>query len=287
MSAAGVVALAAGDSRLLVCPEIGGAIARYAWRDTEVLRPASDEAIGDRSVRLMGCYPLVPYSNRIGHARLAFAGRHEALRPNFPPEPHAIHGVGWQRPWTVRSHGAADLALHLEHAPDADWPVAFALASRSLRVRLEIRKAGARTMPVGLGFHPWFPARARLQAEWRGVWTGTGKLPTEHGPVPPEWDFRAPRPAGRWVVDRCFTGWARRAVLDYDTHRVVLAASEALDHIVCFAPGHGRDFLALEPVSHAIDAFALADAGRRDTGMRVLAPGESFEASMTVAVEAP
>jgi len=126
VSAAGVVALAAGDSRLLVCPEIGGAIARYAWRDTEVLRPAPDEAIGDRSVHRMGCYPLVPYSNRIGHARLAFAERHEALRPNFPPEPHASHGVGWQRLWPVRSRGAAGLGLSLGHAPRPAQPLPIA-----------------------------------------------------------------------------------------------------------------------------------------------------------------
>jgi aldose 1-epimerase len=295
VSPAELVTLAAGDSRLLVYPGIGGAIARYTWRGTDVLRPAPDEAIRDRRVRQMGCYPLVPYSNRIGHGRLAFAAQLFTLRPNFPPEPHAIHGLGWQRPWTVRSQGPATVALHLQHAPDADWPFAFEatesfeLASRSLRAAIGIRNADTRAMPAGLGFHPYFPARsrARLQAEWQGVWTGAGELPTGHGPVPPQWDFRAPRPAGPWVVDHCFTGWARRAVLDYGTHRVVLTASEPLERIVCFAPGDGRDFIALEPVSHAPDAFALAAAGRSDTGMRVLAPGESFEASMAVAVEAP
>ena len=76
-------------------------------------------------------------------------------------------------------------------------------------------------------------------------------------------------------------------MLDYGTHRVVLAAGPGLEHIVCFAPGDGRDFLALEPVSHASDAARLRAAGRGDNGLRVLKPGEALEATMTISVEAP
>jgi aldose 1-epimerase len=47
-----------------------------------------------------------------------------------------------------------------------------------------------------------------------------------------------------------------------------------------FTPA-GEDFLCVEPVSHCTDAFNMAAAGATDTGSRVLAPGERFEARVT------
>ena len=49
-----------------------------------------------------------------------------------------------------------------------------------------------------------------------------------------------------------------------------------------FTPA-GEDFLCVEPVSHGTDAFNLAAAGAADTGIRVLAPGETFEAQVNFA----
>ena len=59
-------------------------------------------------------------------------------------------------------------------------------------------------------------------------------------------------------------------------------ASEACRQIVVFAPNDGRNFIALEPVTNINNAFALAAKGVADTGVRMLASGESFEISMTI-----
>jgi aldose 1-epimerase len=45
-----------------------------------------------------------------------------------------------------------------------------------------------------------------------------------------------------------------------------------------------RDYLAVEPVTHMTDAFNRADAGQRDTGTRVLAPGATFSCTMRLSV---
>lgn len=289
----GVVELVAGASRLLVCPGIGGSIARFSWREEDILRPASDAAIAEGMVRQMGCYPLVPYSNRIEGARLPLGGEVYPLRPNFPPEPHAIHGVGWQRAWTVEKHTDTQLQLELAHEPDAHWPFRFearqvlTLGEGRLTAGLALKNTDARTMPAGLGFHPYFPLEpgVALEAAWDGAWrTGADSLPTEWEPLAAETDFRQARPVGTWTVDRCFTGWGRLARLDYPGRRVMLSASAALDRMVCFVPGGGRNFIALEPVSHVNNAFALAARGVKDTGMRVLAQGETMQVSMTIAV---
>ena len=61
------------------------------------MRPAE----GSGNVRTHAGFPLVPYSGRIDHGRFTFQGREYRVPPNFPPEPHAIHGEGWMQAWTV------------------------------------------------------------------------------------------------------------------------------------------------------------------------------------------
>jgi galactose mutarotase-like enzyme len=97
-----IIELAAHDATLQIAPELGGAIASFVVRGRPMLRPTPDAALDERDVRRTACYPLVPYSNRIRNAKLRFAGRDFVLARNFGTHPHAIHGVGWQRPWPKR-----------------------------------------------------------------------------------------------------------------------------------------------------------------------------------------
>ena len=288
-----IIKLQSADSEVLLCPEIGGAVARFTWRGIDILRRAPDSAIAQRLVRQMGSYPLMPYSNRIGHGKLIVGDQTFPLRANFPPEPHAIHGFGWQREWRVAKRGSDAVELHLQHATDVDWPFAceatqlLRLAANALTMRLSVKNTDKRAMPVGLGFHPFFPLtlETHLQADWKGMWKmDADSLPTDLVTIAPEADYSQLRPASNWTVNNCFTGWNRRAVLDCPTHRMQIDASEACRQIVVFAPNDGRNFIALEPVTNINNAFALAAKGVADTGVRMLVTGESFEISMTIAV---
>jgi aldose 1-epimerase len=58
-----------------------------------------------------------------------------------------------------------------------------------------------------------------------------------------------------------------------------MTVDPALSTLVIFSPPE-RSFFCVEPVSHCIDAFNLAAKGMGDTGMRVLASGESWEATV-------
>ncbi|MEO8102671.1 MAG: aldose 1-epimerase, partial [Betaproteobacteria bacterium] len=239
------------DCRVTICPGIGGSIARFTWRGRPILRDAADTALDERAVRQMGCYPLVPYSNRIGNGRLVIGDVTHQLRANTPAEAHALHGFGWQREWQVSAHTANAAELLLHHAPDADWPFAcaarqhFRLQDDMLAVRLAVSNTGVAPMPAGLGFHPYFPVEpdTRLQTDWTGMWAmGADSLPTECVAPPPAADFSRSRVIDGWRIDNCFTGWSRRALLDYPTHRVHLSAGAACGQVVCFLPGDGRRF---------------------------------------------
>ncbi|MBL8521245.1 MAG: aldose 1-epimerase [Betaproteobacteria bacterium] len=288
-----LVQLTHGKYAATIAPGIGGALVRLKYGELDILRPTPDKAIEENLVRQMASYPLVPYSNRIVNAKLKFAGREHALRPNFGTEPHAIHGVGWQRAWQPTRASSTQLQLVLNHEPDADWPFhcvahqRFDLTADALRVELALTNSGSVPMPAGLGFHPFFPRTGdtTLETRWQGLWTmSEAKVPIEHRAIPSDADFSKALPIGAWRIDNCFTGWSGKATLGYATHRTELTASGGFGHCVCFVPTDNRPFIALEPVSHIIDAFNLAARGVQDTGMRVLKPGETWAESMTLRV---
>ena len=296
-----VVALAAGNARVEVDAAVGGALASFTLGGIDVLRPTP---VGARDVRLHASYPLVPYSNRIAAARLDFAGRTHTLARNFGDHPHAIHGVGWQRPWTVATLDASSALLTLGHEPSGAaalaWPWAFRAtqsislhanpdrAAAALALKLTIANAGKAAFPFGLGWHPYFVRgpRTRLRFRADGAWeTDATRLPTVHAAVPPSWRFDPAREPGSGAIDNVFTGWDGEATLDdADRHiAITVRADRAAGFLVVYAP-ESKDFLALEPVTHMTDAFNRAARGERGTGTRVLRPGGEFSCTMQIGV---
>jgi len=295
-----VVALAAAAARVEIAPATGGAIASFTLDGQHVLRPtppASDD------VRGHACWPLVPYSNRIADARFTFAGRACALARNFGEHPHSIHGVGWQRPWTVAVRDATRARLVLDHRADGDaamraWPWPFRAAqSFSLRatgreavltVRLTLINPGREPFPFGLGFHPFFARTPATRLAFRagGVWsTDATMLPTKLEPALREGSFETARAVGAATIDNVFTVWDGRATLRDESRRLdmALTADRAATFLVVYAPARG-DAIALEPATHMTDAFNRAARGERDTGTRTLRPGAAFSCTMEIAV---
>ena len=96
-----ILELTDGSAAVRIAPAMGCAIVAFTVGAQPVLRPTPAEALSAGNVRLAGCYPLVPYSNRIRDAQLHFAGKCYVLERNFGTHAHAIHGRGWQRSWHV------------------------------------------------------------------------------------------------------------------------------------------------------------------------------------------
>jgi aldose 1-epimerase len=253
-------------------------------------------------VRAFAAYPLVPYSNRIADARLTFAGRTHELARNFGDHPHAIHGVGWQHPWSVLARGGRAVALELVHHAEGDsrraWPwsfratqtlelVAQGAGAAMLHATLTLESRANEPFPFGLGWHPYFPkpAGTRLRFHAASVWqNGPTELPTACVPVPEAWRFDAPRTLDSVVLDQVFNGWGGHAELHPPgAPAVTLRADRACGRLVVYAPA-GRDFVCLEPVTHETNAFNRAAEGAVNTGMRVLGPGEAFSCTMRLAV---
>ncbi len=74
-----------GPLDLELIPELGGAIGKLTWHGREILRSLPDGQ--NVKVNQGGCFPLVPYSNRIAHGRFHFTGCDYALLRNFGDHP--------------------------------------------------------------------------------------------------------------------------------------------------------------------------------------------------------
>jgi aldose 1-epimerase len=288
-----VILLRARHAEAGVAPRIGGCLTHFHWRDgartIPWLRPtaAADRQHGpaDR----LGCFPLVPFSNRIRDGRFRFGGRAIALPLNQQPQPHAEHGHGWQAAWTIVAATEASATLDYDHPADA-WPFPYrarqeiVLTEKELRVTLAIENRGTDAMPVGLGLHPYFPATpaCTLSAPVDAMWaTDAEVMPTSLVAADPRLGTRDGLPLATTPLDNAFTGWRRRATIRWPGRRawLQLDADAPLDFLVVYAPP-GGDHFCVEPVSHCTDAFNLAAQGRRDTGMLTLVPGASVRATV-------
>ena len=281
-----------GAQRASLAPSFGGALATYSIMRKGVtvglLRPTRP-AGATPTVLDFACFPLVPYSSRIRHGRFRFEGRDIVLPLNFSDEPHSIHGHGWQKPWAVEAHSAQSATLSYDHVADS-WPWAYraqqiiTLDDTGLSIELSAKNLAASPMPIGLGLHPYFPrARvARVKANVSAVWRMDDEvMPLERVPLPASLGLPAGVALAGTVLDNGFEGWDGMAHIEWPALKlgVDLIASPLFSRLVVYAPA-GQDFFCVEPVSHMTDAFNRAADGETDTGMRILAPGETLSAGM-------
>jgi aldose 1-epimerase len=276
-----------GPLRCDLRPDLGGCMAGLWWGDVPVLRSTAGPAL--TSARLAGSYPLVPFSNRLAQAKLVWAGTSHPLVQNNATEPHAIHGVGWQRAWQVLDESDQFALLSYEHKADAAWPFAFdtsqafRLSEGALELTLSMTNQSSTPAPAGLGWHPYFVKRANshLQFAASGRWEmGADKLPTQRLPSP-----GLDTSCTALDVDHCFESWQGDAVLADDLLRIRVASS--LKRLVVYTHPT-RDYVAIEPVSHVNNAVNLMATGRftaDELGLRVLQPGESMSEVMSIRVE--
>jgi aldose 1-epimerase len=290
-----LVWLACGAFELDLCPRLGGTISGFRHQGLDLMRPPGARFLGAGDPGEASCFPLVPFSNRIADAGFRFRGEVYELPRNFPPEPHAIHGQGWQHPWTAAAASASRAELTFRHAVpgtplDYHARQLFELDDDGLSVTIAVTNGGERPMPAGVGLHPYFARTAgvTLTASLDHVWLADErKIPKERVPLPAHWDFsKAPRVAAL-QMDNCFGGWDGHAQIHWPETRLTLTieSDPGLGHLVIYIPP-GADFFSVEAVSNANDGFNLMARGVDGTGVRVLEPGETLSGTVRFGVRA-
>ena len=304
MSAPDLHLLETAALRLELCPELGASVVNLATRLGGEWKPllrhtppeALAKALHSHSASGLASFTLAPFSNRLPGAVFHFAGRAYQLRPTAP-DGTTQHGDVRGRPHQTLSvtKTGAEYAFDSRDFADLNYPFAFLLRTtylldgHTLTQTLELTNLDRVRAPFGLGLHPYFERHFAGARDVSLAFDAAGFYPTDGtfiptGPVQPvaaDLDFTRGRPVGEQQLNTGYGGFDGTATLTYagTPSCLVLRASPVFSHLIVFTAPDGS--LALEPVSHATNAFNLHEAGVPNTGFTALEPGEVLKGSVS------
>jgi aldose 1-epimerase len=290
--------------RLRILPSLGASPVALEYRVGNawhaVMRPTPPAALTGASSSPFSSYTLAPYSNRIRDGQFSFQGREYTVRANTP-KGEFIHGDVRNRAFQIKHHSTSSLECTFDsrNFPDANFPfpytllVTYSLESDAFITTLTLQNVGDAPMPAGFGLHPYFVRHFAGSIidpiltfnAMRYYVTDEKTIPRDGAQsLSPTLDFSTGKSAYGQPLDTVFNGWDGAATLQWETHRLVLHASDVFTHFVAFN-GAPDATIALEPITHATDGFNLMARGVSDTGVRVLAAGERLSGSVTIRLE--
>jgi aldose 1-epimerase len=283
-----MIELTCGPLSLAVNPHIGASVAYFRHRGAAMLREtAPDEEDG----RAYAAFPLVPFSNRIRAGRFWFNGHAYQLGRDAEDPRHALHGTARFFPWAVLAQGPDFLECGLDYTPqNLDWPFAyqawqrFELLPDRLRLTIGLRNMAEVAAPFGIGWHPYFVRRAAMKLRFSAgyVWEKDGEdIPVRAAPDAGRFDFNHWHAVDGPKIDNNYGGFGGRVEISRPGLAIAITASRVFSELVLFTP-EGKDYLAMEPVSHRPDAVNV-NGDAHDRGMTVLEPGEMMEGIIDIA----
>lgn len=277
------------DTRVELRPDLGASIGVYRSTSTSGVFDWFAAADAQRPA----CFALLPFCSRIRGGRFNFRGRTVSLPANNLPEPHAIHGHGFQTRWQVQQRSPQHAVLGYVHEAGA-WPWRYAarqtiqLVGRELGIELEVINQSSESMPVGLGLHPYFTktARTRVTANVGNMWAlDDALMAVSTVPIPAGMELRAGLKLGTATMDHVFADWQGSARIEWpdlgaaqSCPSLVLSAesgaAQTQHNLVVYTPAD-VEFICVEPIGNPPDGFNLLDAGDRRGG-QVLGAGEKL-----------
>lgn len=297
-----------GDLRCVVC-EVGATLRSYTRAGVPVLFGFAVEemATGGRG------QVLFPWPNRLEDGRYDFGGVPAQAALDEPSTSCAIHGLVRWSAFELVAKAESQVTLATTLHPQPGYPfrarleLTYSLSGDGLRVSSVMTNSWHRTIPVGLGFHPYLagratidegavvlPARTHLRLNERSLPLGVepADVVRRNGL---SFGDATTRPKGRLsgsVLDDCFTDlelddnkcWAARFYPSPEEGPVVIWADAAFRYLMCFsgdtlAPADRRRGIAIEPMTCPPNAL------RSGEGLITLTPGESFTCSFGIRLE--
>ena len=245
---------------------------------------------------------LFPFPNRIRAGRFSWEGRDFAL-PVTDRFGNAIHGLCLDRPWRIIAQGTNFVTGQFQLSVDAPdrvpyWPsdfvieVHYKLVENCLRCSFSIFNPTNRSLPWGLGTHPYFKLPLATDSRMEDClievpaaqrWELIDCLPSGRRLELDEWhDLRDAAYLGSVMLDDVYTSIQSQGrsfdcrILDEKSGlQVTLTAPPVFREIVAFTPP-GRQVVCLEPYSCPTDAVNLTARGI-ECGWRTLKPCEEFQ----------
>jgi aldose 1-epimerase len=292
------LSIGAGDLRAAFWPASGLLGVSLSHRDEELLRRIDDLETAKRKGSTAGIPLLYPWANRLATLQYRAAGRDVVLDPaspslHFDDKGLPMHGVPWgQLSWKVVDAKPNTLLARL------DWDrmellalfpfphhveIAGDIAPHRLTLKTRIFADAGSLVPVSFGFHPYFGIPHLPRAQWRLQFPAMRKLELDpHGIPTGVTENVGPfdSPLGDQSFDDSFAllGDSASFSLSGGGYSIHITLLEGFSHAQIFSP-KGKDFIAVEPMTAPTNALASGD------GLRIIVPGEQFQASFRIAVD--
>lgn len=255
--------LSSGDAVARVDPAGGGRLISLQVAGAELLSGAAPGRLGPAGI-LSGCFPMVPFVGRLNRGEFTFDGK--MWRVPRVLDGHAIHGLTYDRPWSVVGDCALSIRL------DERWPFGglarqtIELTPSSITIRLVVSNE-ERPMPAEAGFHPWF-ARSAFGREAQLSFAALRRYRCDASGIPIE----ATTDLGCRPWDDSFVGVPIPPSIRWD-NALELNIDCPTDHwIVCETD---RRAICIEPLTGPVNGLGLPDC-------RIVRPNAPLEIVMTL-----
>lgn len=286
------------NARVVVRPDLGGGLASFELKLNgqwvSVMRGKPDASWFNE----LACYVLAPWSNRIRDAKFAWEGNEIVLESDWE-DGTAIHGDVKEAQFEILDRSPQSVRMKAIRSGEdgQNWPwkyecmVRYQLDGLVLSLNVTVKNCDTRAMPCGLGLHPFFVTRLNKATAAVTV------------PIAMRYACEGMMPVGETQDDELCQalrdGWTVHGGLDdvfslseeeFDGEivwpevlRLRLKSRGGCGHAVIYSGEAGVEptFFCLEPVTHVNDGMNLAVQGWKNTGVRVLRPGEEMRLETT------
>ncbi|MGP0075308.1 MAG: aldose 1-epimerase [Bryobacteraceae bacterium] len=269
-----------------ICPPIGNIAYDMRVRGNPILMSPPKLSEWKQKPSQAGIPLLAPWANRLDADAYWANGKRYLLNPDAveirrDPNGLPIHGLllyasAWHIERLHADEHAAEVSSVLEFWRHPEWMAQFPFAHTIrithrlyggvLEVRTTIENHSTDSMPLVVGFHPWYQIPETPRDRWqihlpvREHFTLSAKLiPTgESNPV----DFPDPTPLVGRQFDDVFGGvdHAGEFVLEADGRKISVRFGPKFPIAIVYAPP-APDVVCFEPMTGLTDGFNLAHAG--------------------------
>jgi len=271
-----------------VAPQFGAAVTYLKYKGSDYLRPVKALNALEEDPREAACFPCVPYFGRL-YDGLTLNGRYFAQSPTLPTcDPtHALHGEGWVNEWAIVSQTKSVLVCSFHHDGTVSGRFPFAyearqkikLSKNGVEISLGLKNVGDKSMPAGLGLHPYLMRRTDTVCGFtaKQYWTPpAGHASGALSYLPDALGAARPTALPFSARDHSYAGFGGEVAISTGNLSLRLGSDAPILHL--YAP-EGEKWFCLEPVTHLPGVLVARD---HPYGGKMLAPGDMISLSLSI-----
>lgn len=233
---------------------------------------------------------LFPFANRIKDGRFRFKEQSYQLNINNKKENHALHGLVYDKYFTILSQmtnaDSAQLTLNYDYNKlESGFPFPFNIqlkytfTSDGVDLNVLVENKAEKSFPFTIGWHPYFlsedlnnssidfKSRLKLHTDDRNIGTDLQDvLPLESLSLKTK------------NLDDCWQLEEDSVVFKTPTYNLSLASSEANSFLQIYTPPK-KNTVAIEPTTGVSDSF------NNDIGLKVLKPKQRFDITWSLKID--